>query len=320
MIVPLAQTGADRRRVVILGDGEFTDGLVEALRESAVTATHVDDEPSALAALDDGHVDCFVVVAGGSSLTPPSEVFSLARRRTTALGLFVSDETAALPPAVEQVPMDVTQATTRVRRTLLDSAAGDVPQSTTTDSVGAYGSTLGHELGNQLMKLDFAADSLTDEASAAQLDRVLTRLQALADEADAVGRGDATPETLELDSVVADAWERVDTTDANLVVSVERPMEADPLLLVLLFENAFRNAVRHGGRDVTVRVETTPHGFAVADDGPGFPEDGRLFEWGHTTGNGSGAGLGIVARIADAHGWTVTAYNDGGAKLDVRTE
>lgn len=320
MTVPLAQTGADRRRVVVLGHGEFADGFVETLRDAAITATHVTEAPSALSALDDGPVDCFVVVAGDSFLTPPAELFSLARRRTTAPGLYVSDETAALPPAVEQVPADATHATTRVRRALLDSAADDVPALTTPDSVGAYGSTLGHELGNQLMKLDFAAESVTDDDQAVRLDRVLSRLRRLADEAEAVGRGTAAPETVELDAVAADAWERVEASDADLAVEADRPLEADPLLLVLFFENVFRNAVRHGGRDVVVRVETTPRGFTVGDDGPGFPEDARLFEWGHTTGNGSGAGLGIVARIADAHGWTVTAYNDGGATLDVRTE
>ncbi|WP_117591399.1 sensor histidine kinase [Haloprofundus halophilus] len=320
MTEPVAQTGAGRRRVVVLGRGEFADELVETLRDSAVTAAHATEAAAALSALSDGPVDCFVVVADGSLPTPASELFSLARSRTTAPGLYVSDETAALPPAVEQVPADTTHATTRVRRALLDSAVDDVPASTTTDSVGAYGSTVSHELGNQLMKLDFAADSASDGDEARRLDRVLSRLRRLADEAEAVGRGTAAPETVELDAVAADAWDRVEASDADLVVEADRSLEADPLLLVLFFENVFRNAVRHGGRDVTVRVETTPRGFAVADDGPGFPEDARLFEWGHTTGNGSGTGLGIVARIADAHDWTVTAYNDGGAVLDVRTE
>ncbi|WP_224450104.1 sensor histidine kinase [Haloprofundus salilacus] len=319
MTVPLAQTGTDVRRVVVLDRDGVADRFAEALRGSAAGVEIVDDAPSALAALDDT-VGCFVVVDDGALLTSPSEIFSLARARSTAPGLFVSDETAALPPGVEQVPADASQATTRVRRALLDAATNDVPESTSVDSLGAYGSTISHELGNQLMKLDFVAESVDADDDVVQLDAVLKRLRRLAEEAEAVGRGTASPETVDLEDVATEAWERVDADDAELLVETDRSLEADPLLLALFLENVFRNAVRHGGRNVTVRVTETLQGFAVADDGPGFPEDARLFEWGHTTGNGSGTGLGIVARIADAHGWTVTAYNDEGATLDVRTE
>ncbi|WP_224336766.1 sensor histidine kinase [Haloprofundus halobius] len=323
MISPLAQTGADVRRVVVLGRGEFVDEFVETLRESAVAVVHTDDAPTALSTLDEGRVGCLVVVADGSPSTPSSEIFSLARTRSDAPGLFVSDETAALPPGVEQVPVDASLATARVRRALLDAAADDVAASSSVDPVDpvdAYGSTLAHELGNQLMKLDFAADAAEFDDAPVRLDDVIERLRRLADEAEAVANGTASPETVDLGDVATDAWTRVGASDAELVVEDECSLDADPLLLTLFFENVFRNAVRHGGSDVTVRVSETPRGFAVVDDGSGFPEDSRLFEWGHTTGNGSGTGLGIVARIADAHGWTVTAFNDGGAALDVRTE
>jgi hypothetical protein len=59
---------------------------------------------------------------------------------------------------------------------------------------------------------------------------------------------------------------------------------------------------------VTVTVGTLGDGFYVADDGPGIPEDERerVFEAGYsTTESGSGFGLAIVERVADAHGWSV---------------
>lgn len=64
-------------------------------------------------------------------------------------------------------------------------------------------------------------------------------------------------------------------------------------------------------------------GFSVADDGPGIPVDerDRIFESGHTTDeNGTGFGLAIVQRIADAHGWTVavTESEAGGARFEFR--
>ncbi|SEO55545.1 PAS domain S-box-containing protein [Halogranum amylolyticum] len=75
------------------------------------------------------------------------------------------------------------------------------------------------------------------------------------------------------------------------------------------------------GEVTTVRVETTDGGFAVEDDGPGIPEGDResVFEIGYTTDDdGTGFGLAIVPRIAEAHGWSVavTAGVDGGARFE----
>jgi signal transduction histidine kinase len=71
-------------------------------------------------------------------------------------------------------------------------------------------------------------------------------------------------------------------------------------------------------------VDGDERGFAVADDGPGIPEDDRdrVFEWGYTTDEEGGLGLGlcIVREIAEAHGWTlsVTESAAGGARFEVR--
>jgi len=74
-------------------------------------------------------------------------------------------------------------------------------------------------------------------------------------------------------------------------------------------------AAEHGD-DVTIRLVDTEAGFAVVDDGPGFQSEDP-FAWGYTTGEGQGAGLAVVSRIADAHDWSVAASNDGGARVDV---
>ncbi|EMA57730.1 histidine kinase [Halorubrum distributum JCM 13561] len=72
---------------------------------------------------------------------------------------------------------------------------------------------------------------------------------------------------------------------------------------------------------VRVRVGRTDDGFYVADDGPGIDPDQReaVFEPGHTTApGGTGFGLAIVERIAEAHGWTVSAARsrEGGARFE----
>ena len=63
-------------------------------------------------------------------------------------------------------------------------------------------------------------------------------------------------------------------------------------------------------------------GFYVEDDGPGIPEENRtdIFDSGYsTTGEGTGFGLSIVKRVAEAHGWdiTVTESEVGGARFEI---
>jgi len=85
------------------------------------------------------------------------------------------------------------------------------------------------------------------------------------------------------------------------------------------------DSVEHAVPDPTVDVGPLDDGggFYVADDGPGIdPSDhDRIFEVGYTDHeDGTGFGLAIVKRIAEAHGWSVdvTAGADGGARFEFR--
>lgn len=74
------------------------------------------------------------------------------------------------------------------------------------------------------------------------------------------------------------------------------------------------NAREHAGNGVRVTV-------GDFDDGPGIPDDERepVLEPGYSTAeNGTGFGLSIVQRIAEAHGWTtrVTDSEAGGARFE----
>ena len=84
------------------------------------------------------------------------------------------------------------------------------------------------------------------------------------------------------------------------------------------------HAAEHGSTagDLRVRVGTLPDGFYVADDGPGIPEAdrGQVFDAGYSaTDGGTGFGLNIVQRVADAHGWEigVTESEAGGARFEI---
>ncbi|MDB2271308.1 PAS domain S-box protein [Halorubrum ezzemoulense] len=109
--------------------------------------------------------------------------------------------------------------------------------------------------------------------------------------------------------------------EPRVTVAVEADGEicADSGRVGQLLGNLFRNADEHGGDRVV--VGDLPDGFYVADDGPGIDADRRdeVFESGYTTSEtGTGFGLSIVQRIAEAHGWevAVTEGERGGARFE----
>jgi len=116
------------------------------------------------------------------------------------------------------------------------------------------------------------------------------------------------------------AGDEADSGDGiDVVVAADGDVLADPGRLKRLVENLVRNAAEHGGDRVV--VGDLDEGFYVADNGPGIPADRRanVFESGYTTSDtGTGFGLAIVERIAEAHGWEValTESEEGGARFE----
>lgn len=129
-------------------------------------------------------------------------------------------------------------------------------------------------------------------------------------------------ESISLSAMVDDCWATVDSTDATLMTSIDRTIEADESRLRQVFENLFRNAIEHGGDDVTVTIGALPSGFYLEDDGPGIPEDARseVFETGYSSRKeGTGFGLSIVKEIVNAHGWGIRlpADQQDGARFEI---
>ncbi|MFC7232873.1 sensor histidine kinase [Saliphagus sp. GCM10025308] len=125
-----------------------------------------------------------------------------------------------------------------------------------------------------------------------------------------------------IETVARDSWTMVETKDATLEVD-DCTVTGNDGQLQALFENLFRNAIGHGGADVTVRVGPLADGFYVEDTGSGIGASTRerIFEHGFTTGySGSGIGLTIVARVADEHGLEVALVesDEGGARFEFR--
>ncbi|WP_136716428.1 sensor histidine kinase [Halorientalis salina] len=193
-----------------------------------------------------------------------------------------------------------------------------------------FASTVSHDLRNPLKLATSNLDMARHEVDSSLLDDVAAahdRMEELIEDLLALARqGQTVDETepVSVESVARDAWEHVDAPDATLEIDADEVVEADRQRLLQVFENLFRNSVEHAGPDVTLRVETTPSGFSVTDDGPGIPADERdaVFEYGYTTTDtGTGLGLAIVEEALTAHGWDVSLGESeaGGVRFDVRT-
>ncbi|WP_256288934.1 hybrid sensor histidine kinase/response regulator [Halobellus inordinatus] len=195
-----------------------------------------------------------------------------------------------------------------------------------------FASVVSHDLRNPLNvaegRLELAMEFCEDEQARDQLTQVAGahgRMADLIEDLLTLARDRETtldPTPIQFEPFVRASWRNVDTGAATLVVDDDGTITGDESQLRQLFENLFRNAVEHGGPDVTVRVGTCQNGFYVADDGDGVPEDERdhVFEYGYSTSqSGTGFGLAIVSEIVDAHGWEIRATEgtDGGARFEI---
>ncbi|WP_244605607.1 PAS domain S-box protein [Halorussus marinus] len=198
-----------------------------------------------------------------------------------------------------------------------------------------FASVISHGLRNPLeiaqIYLDMARDD-GDPGDFDQIERALDRMETIIRNlltTSRGGQGVAATEAVAVAGVAEQAWQTVETPDATLVVGDETgSVVADADQLKTVLENLFRNAMEYGSPaddaagGTTVRVGHHDDGFYVEDDGPGIPPDKReeVFEYGYTSGSGTGIGLAVVRDIAEVHGWDVAATEgtDGGARFEIR--
>ncbi len=197
------------------------------------------------------------------------------------------------------------------------------------DRLEQFGRTVAHDLRNPLNvvagNLQLARERDDNEflrraeESADRMETLVDELLELAKQ----GRSVVEPDPVSIEETATMAWANVDTAAADLAVAPDETICADENRLAELLENLFRNAIEHGGEQVSVTVGVLDDrdGFYVADDGPGIPEEDRdrVLDSGFTTSaDGTGFGLCIVKQIADGHRWdvNVTAGADGGARFE----
>lgn len=196
-----------------------------------------------------------------------------------------------------------------------------------------FASIVSHDLRNPLSVATGRLELAMETGDLEHLDEVNDaheRMQVLIDDLLTLARSgmqiDET-EPVDVADVARESWEMIEAGSAELSLepSLSLTCEADPTRLRQLFENLYRNAIEHGGHDVTITVGPLDDmaGIFIEDDGPGIPEDIRdsVLEPGFTsTEAGTGFGLAIVNDIAKAHGWSIeiTEGTDGGARFELR--
>lgn len=196
------------------------------------------------------------------------------------------------------------------------------------EQLDEFASVVSHDLRNPLNIAQGRAELLFEECESDHLDpivRSLDRMEEIVLDTLTLARQGqvvSEQESIALANIVGACWKTVSTGAATIEIEDEITIKGDRSRLQHIFENLFRNAIEHGGTDATVRVgKLNQHGIYVEDTGPGIPEDSRktVFEAGHTSATGgTGFGLTIVKRIAEAHGWKVEIVEgmDGGARFE----
>lgn len=191
-----------------------------------------------------------------------------------------------------------------------------------------FASIVSHDLRNPLTvasgRLELVAAEC-DSDHVEHIEQAHERMRTLIDDLLSLAReGEAATdvEPVALAPLVGGCWATVGTEDATLVTDIERTVQADKSRLKQLFENLIRNAIEHGGEDVTVTIGELDDGFYIEDDGSGIPADEHetIFEAGYSTSeDGTGFGLSIVNQVVEAHDWRVhvTDGDEGGARFEI---
>jgi nitrogen-specific signal transduction histidine kinase len=151
----------------------------------------------------------------------------------------------------------------------------------------------------------------------------------------------ANTEEIKIDNLVEKCLETMNIGEEEINVTVvdKFSVDGDRNKLAHIFENIFRNSVKHGREPcdgpINIRIgldnvmftstrsgnPTGEFGFYIEDNGCGIPphKTDEIFDVGESfDSDGSGFGLSIVEEAATAHGWEVTVAEsyEGGARFE----
>lgn len=297
-------------------------GIVSALGEGSIGSPLQEVQPTLAALIDDAartdEAECTLTVAG------ESRTFSV---------LISAISVASESQGYVLLLRDITTLRARERqlertKTELQEANSELKEAN--ERLDNFASVVAHDLRNPLTVAKGFSDLAAETGEQEHFEKVASahdRMEELIDDLLTTARKETAvqdTEQVSLETVASDAWSYVATENASLTLTEGIPTVAgDPGRLQQLFENLFRNAIEHGGNDVSVVVGQLDggSGFFVEDDGTGIPPARRksVFKHGVTSRRGgTGFGLAIVADIAESSGWTVsvTDGSQDGARFE----
>jgi K+-sensing histidine kinase KdpD len=292
----------DRMRPVALSD-EFPGGGFDSLPidDSVAGHTYRTGEPMIVDDTD-SHPIANPQGPYRSGLSTPLVGHGTCQMVSESEGAFDEDdrELAELLVAHTQAALDrLTRETTlREQNERLEQFASVLTHDLRNPLNVAYGRIQLAQRSRDSEQLGIALDALS------RMDTLIDNLLTLARDGEDLG----TIQQISIQTLVRSCWRTVETDGATLETGGDVTLRADRARLQQLLENLIRNAIDHAGDGVTIEVGALDDGFYVADDGPGIPVEERAdaFEIGHSTDeDGTGFGLAIVKRIADAHGWDI---------------
>ena len=232
------------------------------------------------------------------------------------------------PNAFDEQDVELAKLLVRHTESALDLLARERELRRQNDRLEQFASVVSHDLRNPLTVAEGHLEHVRtehDDERLEEIDWALDRMDTLIEELLTLARdGDQIGqlEPIDLAALTRNCWRNVATAEATLRADIDRSIQADRGRLRQLLENLIRNAIEHGGDDVTVTVGELDDGFSIEDDGSGIPEGDResVFDTGYSTSeSGTGFGLTIVEQVADAHDWDVTVSESetGGARFEI---
>lgn len=163
---------------------------------------------------------------------------------------------------------------------------------------------LGEELASETKEyMEFAADGA--ERMKAMIDGLLQYSRVQTD-------GDPF-ETVDSDALLDEILQNLELKIAESGVEISRnqlpTVTADRTQLGQVFQNLIKNAIEHSDENTVVEITATTHEdhteFAVADNGPGIPEDlqNDIFDMFNKSGSsdGTGIGLAVCQQVVERH-------------------
>jgi len=192
-----------------------------------------------------------------------------------------------------------------------------------------FAKIISHDIRNPLSiakgHLDLYINENETDSSLEKTHNAINRIENILDEVLEITTTDSA--TLEkkhvnIQYIVNNCWENIDTKDADIHIGTNTIIPLNEKLASRLFENIFKNSIKHGGKDVKIKIGAIDSGFYIEDDGKGIPSENRnkIFNSAYTTSSsGKGLGLTIVEHVCDAHEWDINVKESesGGARFEI---